>query len=118
VAAAAVPMTLIFLGAGHLLLEKVFGAKLTAADSALPVLGLAMTFLAFTYLATQYLLALNRSRFIMFVGIAAVIDPIVLSVMNARLTSIAGALLVLQFCLAVFVSVVALRTGSPTKQRI
>jgi O-antigen/teichoic acid export membrane protein len=118
IAAAAVPMTLIFLGGGHLLLEKVFGHKLTAADSALPVLGLAMTFLAFTYLATQYLLALNRSRFIVFLGIAAVIDPILLSVMNAKLTDIAQALLVLQICLAAAVSFVALRTGNPSKRRI
>jgi O-antigen/teichoic acid export membrane protein len=110
IAAAAVPMTLIFLGAGHVLLEKVFGAKLAAADNALPVLGLAMTSLAFTYLATQYLLALNRSRFIVLLGIAAVIDPILLSVMDAKLTSIAGALLVLQLCLAVVVSFIALRT--------
>jgi O-antigen/teichoic acid export membrane protein len=118
VAAAAVPMTLIFLGAGHLLLEKVFGTKLTAADSALPVLGLAMTCLAFTYLATQYLLALNRSRFIVFLGIGAVIDPILLSVMNARLTTIAGTLLVLQLCLAVGVSFVALRSENPSKRSI
>jgi len=110
VAAAAVPMTVIFIAGGHLLLEKVFGAKLTAADSALPILGLAFTFLAFTYLATQYLLALNRSRFIVFLGIAAVIDPILLTVMEARLTAIAAALLVLQFCLAVVVGVIALRT--------
>jgi O-antigen/teichoic acid export membrane protein len=118
VAAAAVPMTLIFIAGGHLLLEKVFGAKLTAADSALPVMGLAFTFLALTYLGTQYLLALNRSRFIVFLGIAAVIDPILLSVMNARLTDIAEALLVLQICLAVAVSFIAIRAGNPSKRRI
>ncbi len=113
VAAAAVPMTLVYFGAGHLLLEKVFGAKLTEADTALPILGLAMTALAFTYLATQYLLALNRSRFIIFLGIGAVLDPILLSIAGAHLTAIAVALLVLQLCIAVFVTTIALRTRAP-----
>ena len=106
-------MTLVYFGAGHLLLEKVFGAKLTEADSALPILGLAMTMLAFTYLATQYLLALNRSRFIIFLGIGAVLDPILLSIAGAHLTAIAVALLVLQLCIAVFVTAIALRTRAP-----
>ena len=106
-------MTLVYFGAGHLLLEKVFGAKLTEADTALPILGLAMTALAFTYLATQYLLALNRSRFIIFLGIGAVLDPILLSIVGAHLTAIAVALLVLQLCIAVFVTVIALRTRAP-----
>jgi O-antigen/teichoic acid export membrane protein len=109
VLAAAVPMTIVYFGAGHLLLEKVFGAKLTAADSALPILGLAMTALALTYLATQYLLALRRSAFIVFLGVAAVLDPILLSLVDARLTSIAVVLLALQAVLAVVVTVVALR---------
>jgi hypothetical protein len=38
--------------------------------------------------------------------------------MNAKLTSIAGALLVLQLCLAAVVSFVALRTGNPSKRGI
>jgi O-antigen/teichoic acid export membrane protein len=113
VAATAVPMTLVYFGAGHLLLEKVFGAKLTEADSALPILGLAMTMLGFTYLATQYLLALHRSRFIVFLGIGAVIDPILLSIAGARLNTIAVVLLVLQFSIAAFVTTIALRTRAP-----
>ena len=107
---AAVPMTLVYFAGGHLLLDKVFGAKLTAADSALPILGLAMTCLAFTYLGTQYLLALHRARFIAFLGVAAVLDPILLSIAGRHLTAIAWVLLGLQAVLAAIVTVVALRT--------
>jgi hypothetical protein len=102
-------MTLVYFGGGHLLLEKVFGAKLTAADSALPILGLAMTALALTYLCTQYLLAMRRSRFIVFLGVAALLDPVLLSLSDARLTTIALILLVLQVVLAAVITVVALR---------
>jgi O-antigen/teichoic acid export membrane protein len=118
VAIAAVPMTLVYFAGGHLLLEKVFGAKLTAADTALPILGLAMTCLAFTYLATQYLLALHRSRFIWFLGIAAVLDPILLSLVDARLTTIAWVLLALQLCLATVMMAVAVRTRAPALHEI
>jgi O-antigen/teichoic acid export membrane protein len=110
IAVMAVPVVLIFVGGGHLLLDKAFGKDFATADKALPILGAAMTMLAITYLSVQYLLALHRSRFIVLMAIAAVLDPLLLLAAGTNLTSIALVLLGLQSVLAVAVTTVAMAT--------
>ena len=68
IAAASVPMVLIYAVAGRPLLKAVFGEDLTAASDALPWLGLAMAMLACAYLSVQYLLAMGRASFIWVLG--------------------------------------------------
>ena len=109
----AVPVLLIFIAGGHVLLDKAFGKDFALADKALPILGGAMTMLAITYLSVQYLLALHRSRFILIMALAAVLDPLLLLLAGTKLTSIAFVLLGLQLVLAAAVATVAMRTRTP-----
>jgi O-antigen/teichoic acid export membrane protein len=104
----AVPMLVVYAVAGKTLLDVVF--RLTQAEGALPWLGLAFTFLACTYLAIQYLLALHHWTFLWPLGVAAVIQPILLSVVDGGPTALARVLCVVQAVLAVFVVTAALRT--------
>jgi O-antigen/teichoic acid export membrane protein len=106
----AIPVLLIFVFGGHVLLDKAFGKDFALADKALPILGGAMTMLAVTYLAVQYLLALHRSAFIALMAVAAVLDPLLLVAVGTKLTSIALVLLGLQLVLAIAVTSVAMRT--------
>ena len=76
-----------------------------------------MTFLAVTYLAVQYLLALHRSAFIALMAVAAVLDPLLLLAAGTKLTSIALVLLGLQLVLAAAVTTVAMRTRTPAPAR-
>ncbi len=78
VAALALPAMAIFALVPHLLLEVAFGSDLVAADSALPVLGVAMSLLACSYLAVQYLLALGRRHFLVPLAVLALIEPVLL----------------------------------------
>lgn len=61
-------MTTIFALSGKDLLALAFGAKLATASGALLPLGLAMSALAVTYVVTQYLLALERRRFVVILA--------------------------------------------------
>ena len=78
VAALAVPALAIFALVPHLLLEVAFGSDLTEADGALPILGAAMSLLACSYLAVQYLLALGRRQFLAPLAVLAVLEPVLL----------------------------------------
>jgi O-antigen/teichoic acid export membrane protein len=104
------PALLVYAVAGRTLLDIVF--KLPDASGALPWLGLAFTFLACTYLAIQYLLALHHWRFLWPLGVAAVVQPVLLGSIDGGTTAIAQALCVVQAVLAVFVVTDALRTRS------
>jgi O-antigen/teichoic acid export membrane protein len=106
----ALPIIAIFVFGGHLLLDKAFGKDFATADSALPILGVAMALLAITYLCVQYLLALHRSRFIVVLAAGALLDPLLLLAAGHKLTTIAMVLAALQAGLAVVVTVVAMRT--------
>lgn len=66
-------MVAVYAIAGKLVLETAFGAEYGIEADALPLLGLAMVFLAFTYLACQYFLAIRSTRFlvILLVAVAA-----------------------------------------------
>jgi O-antigen/teichoic acid export membrane protein len=110
IAAASVPMVLVYAAAGRPLLSAVFGEDLTLASAALPWLGLAMALLACGYLAVQYLLALGRAAFV-GVLVAAVLAEVGLLVgVGADLTGIAIALSGLQAALAAVLVTIALRS--------
>jgi O-antigen/teichoic acid export membrane protein len=101
--AAAVPMILLYAVAGAFLLETVFGSDLASASDALPLLGIAMSLLAVSYLAVQYQLALWRRTFLLALALAAPIEPLMLWLVGGEFTQIALALtglqLVLSLCL-------------------
>lgn len=111
VLATAAPMILLYALAGQLLLEAVFGADLDAASSALALLGVAMTLLAITYLMVQYQLALGRKALLYLLGLAALIEPMLLVLVGMDFTQIALALVGLQLVLAS--SFLALSVRSP-----
>jgi O-antigen/teichoic acid export membrane protein len=110
IAAAGVPMVLIYATAGEPLLRAVFGDDLTEASGALPWLGVAMALLACAYLSVQYLLALHRRRFVGILVIAAVAEVVLLLAVGANLTGIAVALAGLQLVCASCMLVQAART--------
>jgi O-antigen/teichoic acid export membrane protein len=115
IALCAAPMMLIFGFGAEQLLEAVFGDDLTEAAGALPWLGLAMTLLACSYLAVQYLLALGRWRFIWVLAVAAAVEIGLLAAIDADLTQVGVALFAIQLCCAAVMLTAALRaTGSPT----
>src|SRR5215218_4783155 len=105
-----VPAMAVYAVAGETILDVVF--KLTGAAGALPWLALAFTFLACSYLAIQYLLALHHWRFLVPLGIAAVVQPILLGSIDGGTTSIARALCGVQALLAAITVTEALRTRS------
>ena len=113
IALAATPMVLIFAVAGEPLLRAVFGEDLTGASGSLPWLGLAMSLLACTYLAVQYLLAMGRSRFIWILAIATVLEVSLLILIGDDLVSVALAVLAVQVACAVPMLVIALRGPAP-----
>lgn len=119
IAAASVPMVLIYAVAGRPLLEAVFGEDLTAASDALPWLGLAMAMLACAYLSVQYLLAMGRSSFIWVLGVAAVVEVVLLAAIGANLTEVALALFAVQvFCAAVTLTLSFRQTGRVSRSYV
>ena len=113
IAVCAVPMVLIYAGAGEPLLGAVFGEDLDEASGALPWLGLAMALLACSYLSVQFLLAMHKHRFVAILAVAATAEVIVLLTLGAHLTRIAIALFAIQLVCAACVLTVALRTRAP-----
>lgn len=96
----ALPVLAVFTAAPGTVLELVFGDRATLARDALPWLTAAMTFLALTYLALQFLLALGQRAFLLLLGVAAVAVPVVVAVRDSDLVSVAIGLLVLDLVLA------------------
>jgi O-antigen/teichoic acid export membrane protein len=113
IAAAAVPMVLIYAAAGEPLLGAVFGDDLTEASGALPWLGLAMALFACAYLSVQFLLAMHRRRFVAVLAVAAAAEVLVLVAIGPHLTRIAIALFAIQLACAACVLTVSLRTRAP-----
>jgi O-antigen/teichoic acid export membrane protein len=113
IAVCAVPMMLIYAGAGEPLLGAVFGEDLDEASGALPWLGLAMTLLACSYLSAQFLLAMHRHRFVAVLAVAAAAEVVVLIALGAHLTRIAIALFAIQLVCAACVLTVSLRNRAP-----
>ena len=110
IAAAAVPMVLVYAVAAKPLLGAVFGEDLTQASGALPWLALAMALLACAYLAVQYLLAIGRRSFIGVLAAAAAVEVLALLAVGANLTGIALALFGLQLACAGAMLALSLRT--------
>jgi O-antigen/teichoic acid export membrane protein len=106
----AIPCLLIFVGVPHQLIKAAFTAKKATASSSLPVLGLAFTVLAMTYLAIQYMLAMKRTWFLLLVGLVAAAEPIALLNASHKPTSFAGVVLAVQAVAAVVVFACALRS--------
>jgi O-antigen/teichoic acid export membrane protein len=112
IAAAGVPMILVFATVAEPLLRAVFGEDLADASASLPWLGLAMTLLACTYLSVQYLLALRRSRFVWLLGLAAVAELALMLAVGDDLTAVALAVLAVQVACAAPMLLIALRQPS------
>ncbi len=109
VAVCAVPVLLIFLVASNLLIKAAFTASKTTAANSLPVLGLAFTVLACTYLAVQYMLALRRTWFLVPLGAVAVAEPILLLNASHEPKSFAAVVLAIQAVAALVAFTCALR---------
>jgi O-antigen/teichoic acid export membrane protein len=106
-----VPMVLVYAIAGEPLLRIVFGDDLAEASGALPLLGLAMTLLACTYLSVQYLLGLHRAAFIGTLAVAAAAEVVLLASIGANLERVALALFGLQVVCAAVLLTLSFRTG-------
>jgi hypothetical protein len=78
---------------------------------ALPLVGLAMALLAFSYLSTQFQLAMHHTRFIVVLGVAALAQPLILLGLGSKLTALAAGLAVLNLALAAVLVTIALRRG-------
>ena len=110
IALIAAPMVLLYAVAAEPLLATVFGEEFTDAAGALPWLGLAMALLACAYLSVQYLLALGHSRFLWLLGVAALVEPVLVVAIGAQLTQVALVLLAIQATLAACVIAVSMRS--------
>jgi O-antigen/teichoic acid export membrane protein len=110
VAAIAAPALAIMIAVPELLLRLGFGEEYTNAADALPLLGLAMTTLAMTYLAVNFLLAVGATTFLLPLGIVAIAEPVLLAAGSFdTLAAFAAAVLVVQVVAAVAVLVPSLR---------
>ena len=116
VASVGVPMVLIYAVAGRPLLEAVFGPELGLASDALPWLGIAMTFLACSYLGVQFLLGIGRAAFLPLLAAIAIAEPLVLLSIGAQLTEIALALGALHLLLAVTILAVVARKPASARR--
>jgi O-antigen/teichoic acid export membrane protein len=115
IAAAAVPMVLIYTFAGKPLLAAVFGDDLTQASDALPWLGLAMTLLACAYLSVQYLLAMGRASFIWVLASCLALETVLLIMIGADLAAVALALFAVQVICASTTLLLSARQSGPSK---
>ena len=95
-AAMALPALAIFAAAAHPLLALAFGSRFTHASAALPLLGAAMTLLAASYLAAQYLLALGRRAFLAVPLTGCAVEAIILGFGRASFTGFAMVVLAVQ----------------------
>jgi len=109
-----IPMVLFYAAVGTPLLKAVFGYdNLHQAGQALPLLGLAMTLLACTYLSVQYLLALHRSSFVWILATGSCVELVVLLGIPVQLVNFALVVLAVQFAIAVAVVGVGYRSRVP-----
>ena len=90
--------------------------RLLAVDS-LFILGIAFTFLAATYLAVQYMLALKRTWFLLPLGLVAVAEPILLLQASKEPKGFATVVLGVQIVGAVIAFGMALRPDKARRNR-
>jgi hypothetical protein len=104
-------MVLFYFVAGRTLLKVVFGPDLQVAHAALPVLGIAMSFLACVYLIVQFMLGMHRSLFLVGVAIVSAAEPALLFAVGRDLNDIALSIAALELALFCGLFALALRRG-------
>ncbi len=110
VAAVAAPALLVMIAVPETVLRIGFGEEYVPGADALPLLGLAMTTLALTYLAVNFLLAIGAHGFLVPLGIVAIAEPVLLLAGSfEQLSSFAAVVLAVQVTAAVGVLVPSLR---------
>jgi O-antigen/teichoic acid export membrane protein len=110
VAAVAAPALVVMTLAPELVLRLGFGPSYEVAADALPLLGVAMSVLALTYLTVNYLLAVGSSRFLAPLAVVALAEPVLLLAGSLdSLTSFAAVVLLVQLAAAGAVLVPTLR---------
>lgn len=107
VLAAGALIAVLYLLVGRRLLELAFGPGYAAEYEALPILGLAMTLLATTYLIIQFLLAVRRYVFLGVLALAVVVQIAALSGVGGVPIDVAYVLVVVNAALAVAMAVLA-----------
>jgi glycosyltransferase involved in cell wall biosynthesis/O-antigen/teichoic acid export membrane protein len=113
IALVAAPMLAVYAIAPHTVLSLGFDVKITAADGALPMLGIAMTLLAIASLAVQYMLAIERFAFMYVLGAVAALEPLLLSLAGKSLVGLAGVVLGFQVAAALVMLILSLRSSRP-----
>jgi O-antigen/teichoic acid export membrane protein len=113
VGVAAIPCLLIFGFASTPLIRAAFKSNRLLAVDALFILGVAFTFLAATYLAVQYMLALKRTWFLLPLGAVAVAEPILLLNASHQPKQFALVVLGVQIVAALVAFGLALRPSKP-----
>ncbi|MGI8571227.1 MAG: hypothetical protein ACR2L9_01115 [Solirubrobacteraceae bacterium] len=113
----AVPVLLIFAFGAKPLLRAAFGADRLLAANSLLILGVAFTVLACTYLAIQYMLALRRTGFLVFLGLVALAEPVLLLRAPQKPAGFAAVVLGIQVVGAIVAFGLALRRDSAPPQR-
>ena len=110
VATVAAPALLVMALAPELVLRLGFGPSYEIAADALPLLAVAMSVLALTYLTVNYLLAVGSSRFLAPLAVVALAEPVLLLAGSLdSLTSFAAVVLLVQLAAAGAVVVPTLR---------
>jgi O-antigen/teichoic acid export membrane protein len=119
VALVATPALALMLLVPETIMRIGFGAEFVAGADALPLLGLAMTTLAMTYLAVNFLLAVKSNGFIAALAVVAIAEPVLLLVMSPDgLGSFAAMVLAVQAAAAAAVLAPSLRrTATPAAAR-
>ncbi len=105
----AIPSLAIFVALPETTLRLAFGEEYVGGADALVVLGLAMTCLAVSTLAVQYMLALHRTGFLWALAVIAVAEPLLLSRSDLDLRGFAAIVLAVQAAAAALTLVLALR---------
>jgi O-antigen/teichoic acid export membrane protein len=118
VAVAAIPCLLIYGFASTPLIRAAFKSNRLLAVDSLFILGVAFTFLAATYLAVQYMLALKRTWFLLPLGLVAVAEPILLLQASKEPKSFAAVVLGVQIAGALIAFAMALRPDRARPHRV
>ena len=119
VALVAAPALALMLLVPETIMRIGFGAEYEAGAAALPLLGLAMTTLAMTYLAVNFLLAVGSNGFIAALAVVAIAEPVLLLVVSPNgLRAFAAVVLAVQAAAAAAVVAPSLRrTATPVAAR-
>jgi O-antigen/teichoic acid export membrane protein len=113
-----VPVLLIFAFGAKPLLRIAFGADRTGASDSLLILGVAFTVLACTYLAVQYMLAQRRTGFLLFLGLVAIAEPVLLLQAPRNPAGFAAVVLAIQVVGAIVAFALALRREPPPPKEL